>query len=391
MEDLRKRPVHIITDKRGMDSAYKALQDQDRLAVDTEANSFFAYMEKICVVQVSTPAKDWIFDMIALDTLEPIDELLTSKKILKILHGADYDIVSLKRDFDIGISPVFDTVIACRLLGIENFGLSDLAMKFAGVELSKEMQRIDWSKRPFTTGQVEYLRNDSRLLFKISEELETMLGNAGLLEEADIEFRRLEAREWSKKEFDPDGWACIRGAIELAHDKKSILRELHILRNDLARQFDFPPRKLLPDRLLLKLAEKKPTSGRALAAVKGIPGFLRKKSSKEFIGAIRRGLLNDDLEKVRHVKQRASWGNVRLENDARARASRLKDWRKQACSKTGRTTIAILPNPVLVELAKNPPSTMNELSGFPGLGKSRFKTFGKEILEVLLERPRKKK
>ena len=49
------------------------LSAQPRLAVDTESNSLHAYREQVCLVQFTTPLKDYVLDPLGADSaLGPI-------------------------------------------------------------------------------------------------------------------------------------------------------------------------------------------------------------------------------------------------------------------------------------------------------------------------------
>ncbi|MFN2303028.1 MAG: ribonuclease D, partial [Anaerolineales bacterium] len=43
----------------------KKLHAEPRLAVDLEANSMYAYRERVCLIQVSIPQQDFIIDPLA--------------------------------------------------------------------------------------------------------------------------------------------------------------------------------------------------------------------------------------------------------------------------------------------------------------------------------------
>ena len=66
-------------------------------------------------------------DPLAIDDLSCLGPMMADPDVVKVFHGADYDITSLKRDFGYTISPVFDTMIVAQALGIERFSLADLA------------------------------------------------------------------------------------------------------------------------------------------------------------------------------------------------------------------------------------------------------------------------
>jgi hypothetical protein len=77
-----------------------------------------------------------------------------------VLHGADYDVTTLKRDFGYSFASLFDTMIAARLLGRSEIGLAAVARDELGVALSKDSQKDDWSRRPLTPRQEAYALAD---------------------------------------------------------------------------------------------------------------------------------------------------------------------------------------------------------------------------------------
>src|SRR5438552_17078067 len=110
------------------------------------------------------------------------------------MHGGDYDISVLSRGHGFAFARVFDTMVAATLLGDEKVGLQALVEGAFGVHLSKKHQKADWGKRPFTAEQVDYLRSDTTHLLALHDLLAERLRAADLVEESEIEFRRLAAR-----------------------------------------------------------------------------------------------------------------------------------------------------------------------------------------------------
>ena len=98
------------------------LERCDRIAIDTEADSMHHYPERVCLVQVATPQSTYLLDPLALVDLSPLGPALSSPRVLKLLHGADYDVRGLNRDWGLTISNLFDTHIAARFLGLERVG-----------------------------------------------------------------------------------------------------------------------------------------------------------------------------------------------------------------------------------------------------------------------------
>src|SRR5258706_2932498 len=84
------------------------------LAVDAEADSFHHYREKVCLVQLPAGDRHALIDPLASIDLGPLKAPLADAAIRKILHGADYDIRLLSRDFDLAVYGLVDTMIAAR-------------------------------------------------------------------------------------------------------------------------------------------------------------------------------------------------------------------------------------------------------------------------------------
>src|SRR5512136_1299303 len=83
------------------------------IALDTESDSLYHHFEKVCLVQLATDAGEaFLVDTIVLRDLSPLAPVLCDPGITKVLHGADYDVTTLKRDFGLRLAFLFDTMIA---------------------------------------------------------------------------------------------------------------------------------------------------------------------------------------------------------------------------------------------------------------------------------------
>ena len=96
---------------------------------------------------------------------------LADERLVKVLHGADYDVTTLKRDFGFRFASLFDTMIAARLLGRSELGLVAVARDELGVTLTKTNQKDDWSRRPLTPQQEAYALADVVHLVALRERL----------------------------------------------------------------------------------------------------------------------------------------------------------------------------------------------------------------------------
>jgi len=81
------------------------------VAVDLEHHSFRSYQGFTCLMQVSTRFRDFIIDTIKLRPLigPYLSSMFANPQIRKVLHGSDYDIEWLQKDFGIFVVNLFDT------------------------------------------------------------------------------------------------------------------------------------------------------------------------------------------------------------------------------------------------------------------------------------------
>lgn len=231
-----------------------SLETVDPVAIDTEADSLHCYFEKLCLVQISTPAGDFLVDPLATMSLEPLYSLLAGKEL--ILHGADYDLRLLRRTGFGEARAVFDTMIAARLAGETEFSLAALILKYFGVALVKGSQKANWARRPLSPQMEEYAKNDTHFLLELAAKLDGKL-------------RALDRWEWFRqscgravevartdRERDRESAWRITGSNDLRGRSAAILRALWQWRDDEARAADRPAFHILHNEQLIDSAQR---------------------------------------------------------------------------------------------------------------------------------------
>ena len=160
---------------RTTDELHALVEDLDgcrAIGLDTEADSLHHYTEKVCLIQLSAYGGGaWLIDPLAVRDLSALAPVLADGAVVKVVHGGDNDITSMRRDFGFSFRTVFDTSIAARLLGDRELGLQALVRNELGVELTKGSQRDDWSKRPLTPKQEAYALADVEHLMALATRL----------------------------------------------------------------------------------------------------------------------------------------------------------------------------------------------------------------------------
>jgi ribonuclease D len=267
-------PLHVA-DPAALQSLIEVLRPEPVLALDTESNSFHVYRERVCLLQLSTRTADYIVDPIAVD-VRPLGAILCDGREM-VLHGADYDVRCLRREYGWRLPRLFDTMVAARRLGRPGLGLSALVEAKFGVRLSKAHQRSDWGRRPLTREQLAYASLDTQFLLPIADEFKAELASRQLAELAEQEFQRIAAAVPRERVFDTEGWRRLKGARELDAAGQAVLRALWLAREERAAQEDRPPFKVLGEPTMVEIARRRPGSREGLVTIPGIsPQVLRR-------------------------------------------------------------------------------------------------------------------
>lgn len=362
------------------DAAHRA-SSAKAIAVDTEADSMHSYFEKVCLLQLAADSGDaWVVDPLELRGLESIGRTFANPEVVKVFHGADFDVAGMHRDFGFVFNNIFDTMIASTLLGDDKLSLRDLVARFFGVTLEKAYTTCDWGRRPLDARQLEYSYLDVAYLVQLYEIQRDRIAEADLVEEAQIEFERLSRREGAQREFDSFGWLRIKGSKELPLLNQAVLHEVFAVRDQHARRMDRPVFKVVGNDAILRIAQQCPQDTDALRSVRGISNYVLGRMAREIFSAVEAGRsVGSPPPRPRPPLD----PERRMDMNAQRRLGSVKDWRSAASQALGRTTMAILPNYAMFEVARLRPRSVDELAAIPGVGGKRAERYGRELLDIV--------
>jgi ribonuclease D len=354
------------------------------IAVDTEADSFFHYFDKLCLVQVAASCGTFLIDPLSMPPrgLAPLSPVMANPAIRKIFHAAEYDLFVLHRHCGITVRGLFDTMISAQMLGYPAVGLGALVERHFDIKLSKDQQRTDWSRRPLRDAQLDYAASDVIYLVELAQILENELAEKRRLAWGKAEFAALEQRIWPEREFDEQGYLRIKGARKLTPRGLAVLRELFLWRDKRARDGDRPPFKVMGNGTLLDLAQSPPLSRRALGARRGITDLVLRRFGQELLDAITRGAEGPEHPPLER-KQPTGNGRRRLDRRGETRLEELKIWRASRARELGLDPGVFCPNASLEEIAALLPRTIDELQGLSALKPWWAEHFGPEVVAVL--------
>ncbi len=351
------------------------LADEPLLGIDTESNSLHAYRERVCLIQLSTRTADYIIDPLAISDIHSLGELLRDPHIEKVFHAAEYDLICLKRDYGFTVANLFDTMHAARVCGAKTIGLSSMLEKYFGVRANKKHQRDNWGKRPLPLESLRYAQMDTHYLPELRDILHAELVNCGRLEEAlEIFAESCDVGEVEHNGFDPDGFWWLGLPNSLNRRQMAILRELYLMREDIACEQDVPTFKIFHNTTLLALAQAAPRRLSELNEVDGVKPIHVRRYGKRVLSAVDKGW----NERLPSRPRREPPSPIITE-----RFTILRDWRKGRARERGVEADVIISKHTLWALAHRMPATLDDLRGIRGLGPWRLQTYGPELLDVI--------
>jgi ribonuclease D len=328
----------------------------------------------VCLIQFSIPGTDYLIDPLSIPDLNGLAPVFNDPDIEKVLHGAEYDVMCLKRDFGFSFANLFDTRIACRTLGTKRCSLSNNLARVFNIQLNKRYQRANWGKRPLTEDMLRYARLDTHYLLPLQDRMLEVLREVGRLVEAREASEYLTTVDAHHNSFDPEGYWHISKSQDLTLRQRAIAREIYLYRDAQARRYNRPHFKILRDRTLLAITRSAPKDLQALQVIPGLtPGQIRR-YGKGLLSAIHRGR-RAPLPKKPKPKS--------VDPAFVSRFDALHSWRKGVARKRKVESDIILPRNILCEIARVVPRTPASLRKVMQPLEWRFQTYGEDILEIL--------
>jgi ribonuclease D len=324
------------------------LDDLEVIGVDVERADWDRYYRAAALIQVGGHGRVALIDPIRLEDLSPLQDLLIGRTT--VLHALENDLGPMA---SAGVVPerVEDTAVAAAILGLPT-GLEGLLRDLLGVELEGDksaMQRAQWEERPLTPAMLAYAAGDVADLPALWTELAAQLDATG-------------RTEWYRQELDATlsmpsveerrDWSRLKGIGRLDPTTRARARQVWEVREDLARNTDTAPSRILGDKVLVDLAVSPPT-GKGDLGRRGV----RRQAVRDFGEAIV-DALTDPVD-----RERASTApRQRPPTDAdRALVDRLRVLRSERAQEIGVDAGILCPNRTLMSAVLADPATPEEI------------------------------
>ncbi|MGB7799044.1 MAG: ribonuclease D [Pseudonocardiaceae bacterium] len=268
------------------------------VAVDTERASGYRYWQRAYLVQLRREGAGTVLvDPTGLDDLSELAEVLNPLEW--VLHAASQDLPCLA---ELGLHPaaIFDTELAARLAGFERVGLAPLVEELLGYHLQKGHGAADWSRRPLPADWLTYAALDVELLLPLREAIAAELDSQGKSAWAAEEFEAV--RTASPPVPRTDSWRRTSGMHRIHQTRQlAAVRELWLARDQMARQRDIAPGRVLPDAAIIDAALAEPPDEATLLSRPVFNGRAQRRHVKTWLAALQtaRGLSASELPSLR--------------------------------------------------------------------------------------------
>lgn len=284
--------MHVITSSQQVAELCKSLAQHEFITIDTEFLREKTYYPKLCLVQVSSPAKEaYAIDPLAAGMdLSPLFELLENPKVLKVFHAGRQDMEIFYNLMGKVPAPFFDTQIAAMVCGYgDSIGYENLVRNITGGSIDKTSQFTDWSVRPLSERQIIYALGDVTHLCDVYVSLRDQLIKRGRLSWLDQENEILATAE-TYQNNPYKTWERVK--IRSPQPKSlAILREVAAWREIQAQTRNIPKTWIMKDETLAEIAGHAPTNIEQLKKIRGISSDIaQSKTGEQILGCIKTAL-----------------------------------------------------------------------------------------------------
>lgn len=284
----------MITSAAQLQEVCDRVRASSRVGLDTEFHNERSYTARLMVIQLAFEDGCAIVDPLAVDDVSPLAQALCEATVVG--HALNSDLKIFADKFDVVPPDVFDCQVAAAFLGYGMaISLADLVRDLCGMRLKKSQTVSDWSARPFSEKQLEYLVDDVAHLLDMQDKLSERLREKGRYEWAMEECKLLADVDRYRSE-ERRMYSRIPGANRMNRRELGVLSELVKLRDRIARERDLPLKYVMPDDVVGGLATVRPRSLDDLAQLRRLDPGTRRALGPLILEAVGRGEAMDEAD-----------------------------------------------------------------------------------------------
>ncbi|HTU69445.1 MAG TPA: HRDC domain-containing protein [Candidatus Baltobacteraceae bacterium] len=283
---MKALPIEMVETPEQVALLCERIARSTHVALDTEFHTERTYSPRLMVVQLAFDEGAVIVDPLAVRDLRPLIDALSSVTVVG--HALSSDLKIFADRYDRVPASIFDTQIAAAFLGYGmQISLADLVRDLERLRLAKSQTVSDWSTRPLTPKQLDYLVDDVAHLLPMHRTLASRLEAAGRLEWAAEECASLGDVERYRGD-ERRAYLRLPGAMRMSRRELAVLSEIVKLRDEQARARDLPPKYIIPDDVVSGLATLRPKRVEELDQLRRLDAGVRRSLGAAVVEAVAR-------------------------------------------------------------------------------------------------------
>jgi len=146
----------LVTTAEELRRAVDELFHKHAVGLDTETTELDPYLGRLRLIQLASPDGVYIVDLNrfadadlkSCTEMEPLRQLLTAPRPIKIAHNAKFDAKFIKHNLGVDIVGIFDTLLASQIVsagGLEDrHGLNAIAERYLNEAVDKSERLSNW-------------------------------------------------------------------------------------------------------------------------------------------------------------------------------------------------------------------------------------------------------
>ena len=327
----------LVKTEQELSEAVSLFQNCKEIAIDTESNGLYAYGERVCLIQIATSDQCFIIDTLSIRDMSPLADMLSDRNVLKIIHGSDYDLRCLDRDYGFNLHSIFDTQIAARFLGDTRPNLGSVLDIYINVQIKKshKLQTSNWGLRPLSEEAIDYAASDVEYLIDLHQELARRLKELDRATWVDEECQRLEQIKHTEPLAPDVAFLNLKGSNKLTPRGLAMLKDLFLWRDTKASVKDVPPSRIVTNDELIQIclqassirSSDKMTIRKVLTEIGNVKPIIPYNYLDDILNVL---VLSIDTPEVHRPEQRRL--NTFSDPESKNRLQLLKQWRKNKSS-----------------------------------------------------------
>ena len=189
----------VIKTAEELRAAVESLSSRVAVGLDTETTELDPYLGRLRLIQLASPDGVYIVDLNRFAEsdlksgaeIEPLRQLLSTPRPIKIAHNAKFDAKFIKYNLGVDVIGLFDTLLASQIVsagGIEDrHGLNAIAERYLNEAVDKSERLSNWEFE-LSESQLQYAARDAAVLLPLRDKLIERIKSLDLVRCAQLEF-----------------------------------------------------------------------------------------------------------------------------------------------------------------------------------------------------------